>query len=181
MKKFLLALVVFAISNMASAAYLYWQLDTSDYDGSQGAQEYNQINVKSNSETPVNVYGLVWDSDENDYVLQVVAPENVQSGVVYAFDSSQIQDGFSYYIELANYDSGTGKTTVVNRSSSISASDIASYSSAATVTSDLTKESTVPVWHSSSGMSPVPEPTSGFMMLLGAAMLGLKRKQRRLI
>lgn len=172
MKKLFLTLSVFAVSYMANAAYLYWQLDDTGYQG-----QYSDVQISDGNGRYVDIYGSVWDPDAGDYVIGKIDPSEVQAGTTYLIEESSIDDGYSYYIELVN---STGDT-VNDGATAISGDDFASWASSATVSSDLTDLAggEIAVWHASTGgMSVIPEPTSGLMLLLGAAMLGLKRKNR---
>lgn len=177
MKKLFLTLSVFAVSYMANAAYLYWQLDDTGVDETYTGVQISAKNGEASAGT-VQIYGSVWSDEAGDYVIGAIDSSQVQAGTTYLIDESSINSGYSYYIELVNSD--TGKT-VNDGATAISGSDFASWASSATVSSDLTDLAggEIAVWHASTGgMSVIPEPTSGLMLLLGAAMLGLKRKNR---
>ena len=173
MKKLFLTLSVFAVSYMANAAYLYWQLDDTGYEG-----EYSDVQISNGRGGYVEIYGSVWDPDAGDYVIGKIDSNQVQAGTTYLIDESSINTGYSYYIELVNSETGD---TVNDGAKAISGSDFASWASSATVSSDLTDLAggEIAVWHASTGgMSVIPEPTSAILMMFGMAFLGLKRKNR---
>ena len=98
---------------------------------------------------------------------------------MYAADISNHDSGYSYYIELVNSNNEViGKSITPLTSSS---PNYASYVNNGTTTANLTNIPTVNLnaWHGGSFRA-VPEPTSAILMLFGAAMLGLKRKNRSL-
>jgi hypothetical protein len=169
MKKFLLLGCMMLLVSAANASYLYWQIESDD-----DATATLQTNNGGSGDSAVTVYAVVDDG----YGNAILAPtETLVPGVVYAIDSTTVNSGYSYWVEMSNSSATATKYT---------GSDFASmtYSDAAETTSlaDIA-DGTVPVatWHASSGsMSPAPEPTSAILMLFGVAMLGLKRKQRRL-
>ena len=173
MKKLFLTLSVFAVSYMANAAYLYWQLDDTGYEG-----QYSDVQISDGNGGTVEILGPVWSEELGDYEIGTIAASDVQAGTTYLIDESSINtsDGYSYYIELMNSGNRVNTDTTP-----ISGSEFSSYASNANVSSDLTDLAggEVAVWHASSGgMSVIPEPTSAILMMFGMAFLGLKRKNR---
>ena len=155
MKKILTFLVLAVASIAAHAEYLYWQAPTTTPDG-----------ISSYS------YATLWTSTDN--TSYTVINDN---GTTLYFDATTANDtdvgsAQYFYIELVNY--ADSSYTVVGRS------EVATYDSlisAGALHSDLaTNLSKMTAWVGSS-YSAVPEPTSGLLMLMGFAMLGLKRKK----
>jgi len=171
MKKLFLTLGVVLAASMSNAAYLYWQLDNS-YD------DATNVEIKDSTGAVIQAYGLGQDADGNPILVEV-GSDNMRNDLVYAIDESSLNESYSYYIEVTH--SNSSKTT----SARIEYKDLVAYTSGSATTS-LSEigegEAAVPIWHATSGgdMTPAPEPTSAILMLFGAAMLGLKRKQRRL-
>lgn len=177
MRKLIFLILGGTISMVAQASYLYWQVDP-DVQSSYGGASYNsaRITYLTGSESlseyaPYNNTGItIYDSEGNstDY--------NPSSGGPY-LASGTFNEGYTYFIEL--YNSGT----LVARSAGTSGSEMMTYTNAAAqggVTSMLNPIaiSSANIWHGGGSYKAVPEPTSGLMLLLGAAMLGLKRKNR---
>lgn len=156
MKK-LLTFVVLAVAGIAAnAGYLYWQAPTTTPDG---ISSYN--------------YATLWTSTDGSKYTAI----NDGGSTLY-FDATTANDtdvgnATYFYIELVNYDSVT--FTSVGQSGKehvITYGDLSgAYHSA--LATDLTK---MAAWVGSSYHA-VPEPTSGLLMLMGFAMLGLKRKK----
>lgn len=170
MKKLLIVLSVSLASVFANASYLYWQVDSSDYVGMDGADQVTGARLVSDPGSVNSYYPSsngTWTQLSGNGVI----------GAPYAADIGNNSDGYSYYIELVN-NSGTviGKSSAPLTSSS---ADYASYVNNGTTTANLTNIPTVNLnaWHGGSYRA-VPEPTSAILMLFGAAMLGLKRKNR---
>lgn len=180
MKKFFLLLAVLTMSYMASASYLYWQLDTGETGDSYNSAQisYKDPNDSSNTGT-LAIYSYAWDEEKDEYVFTAMNPNEVQAGEVYAIDESLINSGYTYYVELRDAENNLLNTPGEN--SGVSGTDLVTLAKTSQVTGDLSDltPADVAAWHSSSGtMSAAPEPTSGLLLLFGAAMLGLKRKNR---
>jgi len=89
--------------------------------------------------------------------------------------STQVQSGYdstgtSYYIELLNYSSDS--YAHVATSSATTYSEL----SGALSSGALSAQGMTAIWTGTSVVT-TPEPTSGLLMLMGFAMLGLKRKK----
>lgn len=156
MKK-LLTLVVLAVAGIAANAdYLYWQAPNSPMDG---------IGAFS--------YATLWASSDNGQHYEAIQ----QGGYTAYFDATTANDtdvgGYqSFYIELVNYTDST--YSVVGRSE---AATYASLVSEGAIHSNLATDVSKMVAWVGSNYQAVPEPTSGLLMLMGFAMLGLKRKK----
>ena len=74
----------------------------------------------------------------------------------------------TFYVELVNFES----QNVLARSDTATYSDIAG----SLFTDELSAVNSVQAWHGSNYKA-VPEPTSGFLMMVGLALLGLKRRK----
>lgn len=157
MKKLLTFVVLAVASIAANAGYLYWQAPTTSQSGI--TDSYN--------------YATLWTStDGSDYTA-------INDGVsTLYFDATTANDTYVgdakyFYIELVNYDSGTYTSVGQSGKEQVKTyGDLAgAYHSA--LATDLSK---MTAWVGSSYQA-VPEPTSGLLMLMGFAMLGLKRKK----
>ena len=170
MKKLFIVLSVSLASLFANAAYLYWQVNPEDYAGMDGANQVTGARLVSDPGS-VNSY---YPSSSGDWTQ---LSGNGVLGAQYAADITSAGSSYSYYIELVNSSGDViGKSSAPLTSSS---ADYASYVNNGTTTADLANIPTVNLsaWHGGS-YSAVPEPTSAILMLFGAAMLGLKRKNR---
>lgn len=175
-KAFLIAMFCLA-GSVGQAAYLYWQVDTSDY-------ESFFIAAKVLSTTQPDVKGpngrISSGSDLSivDPMSGVTIPGAVMVAPgkdVYAIDvSSFASGGYSFYIELINYDS-SGKLTSIAQSGPMTYQALVDqhYIIADTGISIPTASL---AWHGGA-YAPGPEPTSAVMMLIGVAFLGLKRRR----
>lgn len=178
MKKLLIVLSVSLASVFANAAYLYWQVDSADYVGMAGANEVAGARlVNGDSGSTVTSYYLSY----NDTTAEATWTASNEKGSLGTLYAANIGDNtgadYSYYIELVNSTGdvlGRSATPLVGGSD-----DFVTYTSTGTTTSDLTHVPTAnfSAWHGSPYRA-VPEPTSAILMLFGAAMLGLKRKNR---
>lgn len=182
MKKALFSLFVLVASLSSQAAYLYWQvgqLDGVESDitsgtlkATNGTDEYNLVTYYLYSD-PVSGK-TEWKPVTDDLNL-TVSPDTQFASYI---SNEYMGSDWSYYVELANGDDAVAQSEKIGYSTDPD-SDFASYTSAGTTATDLPDAASVEPWHASeSGYSPVPEPTSGLLMLFGAAMLGLKRKNR---
>ena len=173
MKKLFIVLSVSLASLFANASYLYWQVDQSDYEGIVGWEQVTGARLVSD---PSSVGSSYYPSSDDTWT------ELTGNGVIgapYAADIGNNADGYSYYIELVNSIGDViGKSSAPLTSSS---PNYASYVNNGTTTADLTNipMENLSAWHGGSYRA-VPEPTSAILMLFGAAMLGLKRKNRSL-
>ena len=137
---------------VAHADYLYWSVSADANDSSP------------NMSTLYAYYGNTY------YALSTVEGLTGSYNTT-TWDGTAINwDDASYYVELANYENSTytatsnrGPLTWAQTSSSTSLTALTSIAAA---------------WGSAqSRAGAVPEPTSGLLMLMGFALLGLKRKK----
>ena len=154
MKKLILVFGIIASAMCAKASYLYWTVaETTD-----GVSSYNGAILYATT-TGTNSGGTALDS--------IVTPGATTTSLA-GYEGAE----YSYYIEYVNY-----------------AADYSSYNSVATgnaFTYDqlsgarfndaLSAAQMTAVW-TGSAVVPTPEPTSGLLLLMGFAMLGLKRKK----
>jgi len=180
MKKALFSLFVVIGSLSTQAAYLYWQVgDLTGID----SEVTGSVKATNGEGDPVALTSYYLYSDPTTGLMswkESDGTETVGADTQYAayISDDYAQDGWSYYVELAN------ETETVARSASIAYSEeddsaFAAYTSATTSSTDLPDATSADSWHASSGgYTPVPEPTSALLMLFGAAFLGLKRKNR---
>lgn len=144
----LLSLVAFvSLCVSAQASYLYWQVDLSNYESITAAGQ-------------VNAYGL--------YAIGSDSQKTLISNSFGSLDVADFAENFSFIVELYNSESqaqlGQGTETTY--------ADLASQGY---ITDELLPVAQAKVWHG--GTYTVPEPTSGFLMMVGLALLGLKRRK----
>ena len=193
MKKLLLMAIVAGGVFAANASYLIWQVNGSDastaaYGDWNAAMVYKVSglsdsaiatwNANANKEKDTALTGAtlveVNKSAENFSTDYGSAVATMPKGMSAAADIATVT-GYAYYIELVNYDFSNDKVNYV-----YARSDAVAYSALSGSITDSLSTATianVSPWHGG-GYSAVPEPTSGLMLLLGAAMLGLRRKNR---
>lgn len=163
MKKIIIGLAIAVMSVTAQAAYLYWQVDSSDFAGHLSTtEEVIGANVYySNAENLVYGEGTFLTRGE------------VGFGSPFQIDVGSLGEGYSFYIELIGYDSKVyGEGTGV-----VGQSEWATYTSladAGSITTSLDIPSIL-VWHGTAYSA--PEPTSGLLLMMGLALLSLKRRK----
>ena len=154
MKKIILSVAVLITAIVAHAEYLSWCVDQTGYDRA-------------------TLWAYTGDTWNSSSASEIDTLTTIPGGTV-----SDLKDygssTYSYYIELYNYDSSTGKSSNSTSGGTFSYSDLAdqgvllsSWTSFANVTT---------AWNGSRAVA-TPEPTSGLLLLMGFAMLGLKRKK----
>ncbi len=164
MKKIVIGLVIAVMSVTAQAAYLWWQVDSSDFAGKLNNNGGDVIGANvyySNAESPVHGEGTLLTRGEIDF------------GSPYKIDVSMLGEGYSFYIELIGYDSkvyGEGTGVVGNGEWAT----YASLSEAGSITTSLDITS-ITAWHGTAYAA--PEPTSAMLMIMGLALLSLKRRK----
>lgn len=163
MKKLTVLLVAFAAAITANASYLYWQVE---------ARDYSHI-TEPNKVTAVNVWAINTETSEKTFVdgYRAASGSTVNMEQAQMIDVSAFSNGsYSFYIELMNYSSGAQKLgeTVSNETY---ADMVAKHY---IMDTPLSVTLATP-WHG--GTVAAPEPTSGLLMLLGVAALGLKRRK----
>lgn len=175
MKKLIIAACCALFATVTQASYLYWQVTADDYgDNVWDAVSSAKITRLADG-TSANQY-QAYDTFETMYDGELNPQTTLKApGGAYMVEGT-FDTGYTYYIELYN-NSGT----LVSRSAGTSGNElVTSYTQSeyVNVSSVLNPGSTVPVWHGGGSYTAVPEPTSAILMLFGAAMLGLKRKNR---
>lgn len=167
-KIFILASVIL-MAFASQASYLYWQVVTDDI---------KDITYSGDSSMHVNIATL-WAVDEvgnkvdlDSRNIDLSAPEAMRMSTTDL--GNYLGDGYSYYVELANYNQSEGETGWQNRQV-LAEGRTATYGdllSGKYIQVDL--DYLGQLW--TGGPYNVPEPTSGLLILLGLASLALKRK-----
>lgn len=143
-------LIVTLVATSLRADYLYWYVDS----GSYGGGDYNAA--------------LLWGGKDGDFA-HVSDIEQVPDSFL-----TPVTAGYSYYIELVNYNAASGDY------SSVAKSETLSYTGQAKEFFVSSLDYSIPpvAWGGGSYVA-TPEPTSGFLLALGASLLALRRKRVR--
>ena len=159
MKKILLGLAVVSAALFAKAEYLFWQVGDTTTVGDETLTFGDQYNAGV----------LYWTGSGTPYQKL----QGINFAGTTTTDISNLTDlnSGSFYIELGTYDNGN--FTAIAHSAMITYAETANYR-----TSFQTAVSSMQAW-SGANFTPgaVPEPTSGLMVLIGTALLGLKRRR----
>lgn len=172
MKKLILTLALVAGATVAQAAdtYMYWMLDQTPNSSTRSGATYSEYYARVK---------MVDDKGNSSYLTFADGGVATEYTDLYAEASSDpyqmyltgtVYQNKSFIIELWNDDALTAKTEASFRKT-IAWADVQTY-----ITTGSTGHIN-PAMVSLSSFSAVPEPTSGMMMLLGAMLLGLKRKK----
>ena len=154
--------LVLAVSS-ASAGTLYWQV-TSDA-GQTFDEAWLVVENKSNGE--LNYLEGV-QSDGNSPSSTALTQTDI---------SAYEGDGYLFYVEMSNYNSADDSYTTVANGYKYGYGDLVSSGYVAASPLDI---STVTAAASASNYgSSVPEPSSGLLLLIGGAMLALRRRRQK--
>ena len=148
MNKFLSLVAFVSLCLSAQASYLYWQVDPTDYKDITAVDS-------------VNAYGL--------YAL-TGGSKTLISETMGPVDVTKYNSDTSFLVELYNYNGSS--YAQLGQGTEKSYADLASDGF---ITNELLPVAQAKVWHG--GTMTVPEPTSGFLMMVGLALLGLKRRK----
>ena len=182
MKKIVIAFGVAVSALISNAAYLYWQVNEADYKTAEFdrvvVRYYNSESgsIDSGENGTFTQYYSLGDYNPSTEAATINTSTYGSKETLYTVDLSTLlnAENYSYYIELQSSTGGfVARTDVAN---AMTYTDLVSAN--AIFDAGLTAIPTdVTPWHGVS-YSAVPEPTSALLMLFGAAMLGLKRKNR---
>ena len=196
MKKILFIIAAFVGAASVHASYLYWQIDSDDIANAgvssvAGVRIY-ALNDSTGEQTFLKLGYADYGTDSFKYVgggdgansYAVSAP---MGGALLADVSDFSSGGYSFYVELinSNVPYWAGNTGSAYQTSSFAGqlvssgnSDPITYTgleSKGFIGTDLSPVS-MAVWHGGGSYSPVPEPTSAMLVLIGLAGLALKRR-----
>lgn len=150
MKKIIVGMVVALFAGLANAEYLYWSVG-STYNTYVSGTDYTAARLMATTDGS--------NYSEIDYIASTPDKSYANLG------STQYAN---FYIELFNYSNEQTYRTETIAYSNLSDAVFGSMESLASVKA---------VWMGGSTTVATPEPTSGLLMLMGFAMLGLKRKK----
>lgn len=170
--KVVFTLVALLTARLASAEMLYWMIGDSSNGGSNSIQFDYAVVYATDGDNKIILPNdgmggeTYWKDDGNDEVLSTTTtgPNLTKLGKGWDYQN------YSFYVELFNYstlDSGT----------SVGVSEWATYdalvSHGAIIPSDMGIPATAHIWMPTTA---VPEPTSLPLVLVGIALLLLKRR-----
>lgn len=177
MKKLIVALsLILSFGFAAQAEYLFWQLSDTAKDGtgkSIGDFSYAAIFAES-PETQLKLADETGAS--TDYTVATVDKSAPQQ-IVINLDQLSNASGYSYYIEYYNWNGASFDQVGTSGKQTYSelASNGAIYTGSAMEA--ITDIAGLKMWTGSSYVAATPEPTGGLLVMLGMALIGLKRKR----
>ena len=167
-----LALVGTMLSASADDGYLYWMIDTDEAE----AYSYNSVRIKAmDGESEIGYLNFYYEDGGTMQQLSggdslavnnssLAAYQRDSGGGLYA---GVVQSGYSYIIELWNDDAAVQQSVL----SAETAEQYVTYVSGGMFTPGASG-----AWTAGS-FTPVPEPNSAVMLLVGCAMLALRRRK----
>lgn len=165
-KTFAAILAMAALPSLADVEALYWQV-TSDMN--TAPIEFAAAAMVADDGNGNKVYL----NDSNGNAWQAANSDKVTTESVASIWSDTYANGYTFYIELMNNDNGNWYTagTIDSGSGNWSYNEIKShiYSS-----SSMSMSLATPI---TAGTAHIPEPTSGLLMLVGGALLALRRRR----
>lgn len=169
MKKLFLAVVLTLVGVTVNAEAMYWQVGSWSYNNveeSGGEWTMARIQVVNSDGTSLTPEAYLVMSDTTDTLLDKDATGawfDLSNG-----DYNYASAAYSFVLELVNDD-----LQVQGTSARVNYSDIPA--SAKVTSFDTVAGSSYTSWNA--GSVTIPEPTSGLLMLLGASLLALRRRQ----
>ena len=163
MKKILIAIAISTVVTVANADYLNWTVG-STFEGLSSGSDYNAAKI----------FWTTTDSNSTGTYLGLIDPTPGVGSV--NISSIQGYDNLGFYIEVYNYDAAKNEyNSVSNGKSQYYA--YSELSGTGAITTSFVNAAAIAYAFNGSGVQATPEPTSGLLMLMGFAMLGLKRKK----
>ena len=160
MKKLIISIVVAAVAVMCNAASVDWKVTAGNMYASNGTSKYTGT---------FNLYATGGDLAA-DVLVYTLA--NVSNGTIanQAFSTTTLTVGESYSFYFVLDDGGKSFTSDLK-------TGLTAAATGATPINFGNMQSATQNASNWKGSSPVPEPTSGLLLLLGVAGLALKRKR----
>ncbi len=165
-KSFAVLLALAAIPAVADVEALYWQVTPENNSGNIEFSYAALVATKDNDPNSPHYF-----EDTEGGVFQAAKSDKKSTEVVASVIGSDYSTGWSFFIEMWNYDSSaeTPWTKVGVSNQTYSYSDLSSYMHSTMSMGTLSTLSPTVV---------VPEPTSGLLLLLGGSLLALRRRRR---
>ena len=157
MKKVVVMLIAAAMAMMASAATTDWKFTSASMLGSDGNAFTGTFQVFASGGDLKEAVEIYSGSGKATYSGVVVTTDKLTAGTTYDF----------YYV-ITDGDKGSLQSTTKSVMGLATGSAAVSWGNQKTFTSDANN------WKGGD----VPEPTSGLLLLIGGAMLALRRKQK---
>ena len=151
----------FAVSAQASA--LYWQVTQGTTDQ---AFQYAQLKVTGGDLASPTVVDMAEaeGTAPNNYV-SITSSELGQYGA----------DGYSFFVEMVNYSNDEFQTVATGATYSYNELVSSGYVATGAISTAAAQAAA-----SQANMgSPIPEPSSGLLLLMGGAMLALRRRRQK--
>lgn len=172
MRKLVALIIGMGVAVLANADVLYWQVNDTDLDDAYKAYKTASIVVttdKGENRTPLENYMI----GESESLGTSLAKDYFSMAGFYA-DAGADAAGKMFAIEL--YDASG---VAIANSGWVDYSSLSSYVSASEFNSNwktmTSGYGTGATWYA--GAAPTPEPTSGLLFLVGAALVGLRRRK----
>ena len=162
-----IAVFVFAAFALMStrASVLYWQVEAGS--ASESFQYARLMATGGDLATPTAVGGA---QAEGTAPNQYVSLQNTELG-------QYGNDSYSFFVEMANYNNGTWENVATGQT--ISYTDLVSSGYVATGAIDANTAAANASNFNMGAAGDVPEPSSGLLLLVGGAMLALRRRRQK--
>ena len=161
-KSFLILALLGSMTSLADAdSYLYWMIDTSS------SYSYAKIRDQTTPNTYLTIY--------NDLGVTAV-PDGTQVAKTYVDDAAAWGEGFYVPVDSVNGTPATFIVELFNSDNKFVSQSVLSYNSDYVYGGGMGLPPSSAMTFSSFA---IPEPSSGLLMLVGCAVLGLRRRKQK--